>query len=475
MSRSASFALLLVPLAAACQSQRVAEPQAGASPPALVALEQTALHAEADALELWRSADFRRRLAESYVAETEIEPKLLADERKTMQEVLELIGAQKFDAAIALLTKSCNPASSAVFDFTLANLHFQQDRLEPAARSYVIAVGKYPKFRRAWKNLALIHVRLGDFATALPELTRVIELGGGDSVSFGLMGFAHSSLENHLAAESAYRMAILMDPVTRDWQLGLARSFFKQQRFADASALCENMLAKDPARAELWLLQANAYIGMAKPREAAMNFELAESLGAATTDSRNMLGDIYVNEELYDLAVASFSRALELDPKASPERAIRAAKVLSARGATTQTAELIRRIETLRADQIEASTRKDLLKLRARIAVAQGAGDEEARVLEEIVTLDPLDGEALILLGQHSARAGDAEQAVFYYERAAGLEAFEADAKVRHAQLLVGQGKYALALPLLRRAQTLKPRENIQQYLEQVERVSQGR
>lgn len=475
MSRSASFALLLLPLAAACQSQRVAEPHAGASLQVDAALEQTPRHAEADELELWNSADFRRRLAESYVAETEIEPRLLADERKTMQEVLELIGAQKTDDALALLGRKTSPASSAVFDFTLANLHFQQDRLEPAAQAYATAVAKYPKFRRAWKNLALIHVRMGDFAAALPELTRVIELGGGDSVTFGLMGFAHSNLENHLAAESAYRMAILMDPVTRDWQLGLARSFFKQQRFADASALCENMLAKDPGRAELWLLQANAYIGMSKPREAAMNFELAESLGAATTDSRNMLGDIYVNEELYDLAVESFARALERDHKASPERAIRAAKVLSARGATTQTAALINRIETLRKEQIEPATRKELLKLRARIAVAQGAGDEEARVLEEIVTLDPLDGEALILLGQHSARAGDAEKAVFYYERAAGLEAFEADAKVRHAQLLVGQGKYSLALPLLRRAQTLKPRENIQQYLEQVERVAQGR
>ncbi len=113
--------------------------------------------------------------------------------------------------------------------------------------------------------------------------------------------------------------------------------------------------------------------------------------------------------------------------------------------------------------------------MRARIAVAEGAGDEEAKVLEQIVQLDPMDGEALILLGQHAARAGDAEQAVFYYERAENIEGVEADAKVRHAQLLVGQGKYAEALPLLRRAQELKPRDNIQQYLEQVERAAQSR
>jgi hypothetical protein len=46
---------------------------------------------------------------------------------------------------------------------------------------------------------------------------------------------------------------------------------------------------------------------------------------------------------------------------------------------------------------------------------------------------------------------------------------------VRHAQLLVGQGRYAEALPLLRRAQAIKPRENVQAYIDQVERVAQAR
>ena len=132
-------------------------------------------------------------------------------------------------------------------------------------------------------------------------------------------------------------------------------------------------------------------------------------------------------------------------------------------------------ITRLRGESLATEDQKDMLKLRARLAVATGASEEEAKILQEIVAIDPLDGEALILLGQHSARGGNPEQAVFYYERAANLEKFEADAKVRHAQMLVGQGKYQEALPLLRRAQSIKPRDNIQQYLEQIERVAQGK
>ncbi len=78
-------------------------------------------------------------------------------------------------------------------------------------------------------------------------------------------------------------------------------------------------------------------------------------------------------------------------------------------------------------------------------------------------------------MGQHSNRQGDAEKAIFYYERAQSIEKFEADAKVRHAQLLVGKGKYDEALPLLRRAQTIKPRDDVQKYLEQVERIAKAR
>jgi Flp pilus assembly protein TadD len=121
---------------------------------------------------------------------------------------------------------------------------------------------------------------------------------------------------------------------------------------------------------------------------------------------------------------------------------------------------------------LEKEDQKDLLKLRARLAVAEGAGEEEARVLEEIVALDPLDGEALILLGQYHNRNNESEKAVFYFERAAAIEKYEADAKVRHAQLLVRNGKYTEALPLLRRAQQIKPRDDVQRYLDQVEQVA---
>ena len=390
------------------------------------------------------------------MAETEIEPRVTTDERDKMQKVLDLISSDQMDKAASLLEKSRGDAANALYDFMLANIYFQQEKFDQAANIYQIAVGKYPKFRRAWRNLGMIYVRQSEFQKALPALTRVVELGGGDALTYGLLGYAYSSVENNLSAESAYRMAILLDPVTVDWKMGLARSLFKQESYSQAVALCGRLITDQPDRADLWLLQANAYIWLKQPLKAAENYEFVDRLGKSTVDSLNMLGDIYTNEELFEMAVNSYIRAMEKNPKSSAERPIRAAKVLTARGALKETRHLIERIETLHGNQLGTDDHKDLLKLRARLAVAEGSGDEEARVLEEIVALDPLDGEALILLGQHSSRASETEKAVFYYERAASIEKYEADARVRHAQLLVGKGKYDEALPLLRRAQLLK-------------------
>jgi len=417
-------------------------------------------------------ARFQKRFAESYLSQTEVEPRVASNEVSQLQAVMAAIAVDAKDDARALLAKHRGPSKSAVFDFTAGNLHFQDERYEEAEVAYGVAIEKHPKFLRAYKNLGLVHVRQGEFDASAKAFTAVVELGGADATTYGLLGYSYSNTENHLSAESAYRMAVLLDPDTLDWQMGLARTFFKLERFADAASLCGTLISNAPERSDLWLLQANAYLGLQQPMKAAENYELVDRLGGSTAESLNMLGDIYVNEGLDDIAVERYIRSVALDGEGSLARPLRAARVLTARGALRESHQLIDSIASLRGDRLLPAERIDLLRIRASLAVAEGKGDEEISVLEQIVALDPLDGEALILLGQHAGRSGDTEQAVFYYERAASLEDFEADAKVRHAQLLVAEERYAEALPLLRRSLVLKPNDHVQEYLAQVERVA---
>ncbi|MFM9181045.1 MAG: tetratricopeptide repeat protein, partial [Phycisphaerales bacterium] len=97
------------------------------------------------------------------------------------------------------------------------------------------------------------------------------------------------------------------------------------------------------------------------------------------------------------------------------------------------------------------------------------------RILQEVIELDPLDGEALMLLGQHHQRGGRPDEAILFYERAARIDAFAPNAKVRIAQVYVSQERFSDALPLLRDAQAIRPREDVARYLEQVERASKAK
>jgi tetratricopeptide (TPR) repeat protein len=91
------------------------------------------------------------------------------------------------------------------------------------------------------------------------------------------------------------------------------------------------------------------------------------------------------------------------------------------------------------------------------------------------VEKNPLEGEALLMIGEYHARTGEREKAEFRFDMASKINGFEAESYVKHAQMLVGQQKYDKALELLQKAQKVKPRENVQRYLEAVQRVARAR
>ena len=121
------------------------------------------------------------------------------------------------------------------------------------------------------------------------SFTRVLTLGGGDAATYGLLGIACTNMRKYVAAESAFRMAALMEPGRIDWQMGLAETLFKQGRYADVAALTGALIDEHPERPELWILQATAYIGLGEPMRAAGAMlhrrRATETLRSASTSS----------------------------------------------------------------------------------------------------------------------------------------------------------------------------------------------
>lgn len=419
--------------------------------------------------EIWQTPGFKRAVAENWLRGSEVEPALTLREAEFRSEVLQLISDEDYGDAESRLRSL--QGSNAVWDFMLGNLLFGQGNFADAQRELAKAVAKYTKFRRAWQVLGFAQMRDGKFTSAAESLAQVVKLGGGDAQTFGFLGLAHAQGGNYAAAESAFRYTMMMDPRDDRWQQLLADVLGRQGKYADSISLIDGLLAKDRNNVELWKMQAYAFANMGETQKAATNFEIIDRLGGADYNALATLGTIYFNDELYTLAVDAYLRAIEKKDRGEHDAVLGIANRLASRSVYDEASRLIVGIEKAYADTLPQESKLEMLKLRARLAVATGATEEQIALLKEIVKQNQLDGDALIQLARYYQDKGEIEQAIFRYEQAARNPEFAADAKVLHAQLLSNNQRYAEAEPLLEAAINLKPRDDVQQLLEYVKRA----
>ncbi len=421
--------------------------------------------------DFWSSPRFLRSFVGDYGFRPEIEPRVDRHEQDLLRKVVSQAQSDHL-AAIAILDKEIKRDSSAALDFTLATLHFQNGQLTRAAEGYRSAIGKFPSFLRAHKNLGLVLLQQGHFEEATEKLLKAISLGENEGVSFVALGYCYLSLEKYASGENAYRAAILRDPDGKDAHNGLVNCLLETERHAEAAAMLDELIEKHPDHPFYWRAQTNAYVELEKTNQAAVNLETLRRLGELDVRGHLLLGDLYHNLELHHLALSAYRTALAIRGDLDAERFIRVARILVDRGSYTEGFDYLDRIEAKFKQGLSEKERLALLALRARVALARGKAEEADSYLAAILQTNPNDGQALLLRGRYFwKKKQDAVEAAFYFERAAKVDETAADALVEHAQMLAADAKYADAAKLLQRAQFIEPRDNVGRYLESVRNV----
>lgn len=434
----------------------------------IVLLTRPAAAADLDLGEIFRTPEFKARFAASYGFNSSIEPTITPEERKLLDEVAGIL-ATNLPAASLRLLNAITTNSSAALDFTLGNFLFQQNKLDDAARQYRLALQKKPEFLRAHKNLALIQFQQGDYTKSLTSLLKSVELGEVDELTYGLIGHCHFHLGHHASAEAAYRRALIFNPGNENWKQGLASSLIEQRRHAEAAAWLEELLTLKPDRADLWLAQADTYLGREDIDRAAANYELLRRMGKASAGSLLNLGDIYVNQGLPKTAVDTYLEALTKKPLPNLDRMLRVARVVLEQQHPKESARLVAALEKNYPARSE-----DLLRLKSRIAFTQGDTKAAISTLESLLEQNPTDGETLILLGDHYAanrKPENQERAALLYERASRIDDYAARAMVQQAVMLVRRNQFEKAVLLLKNAQAIAPKPNVADYLKRLTKV----
>jgi tetratricopeptide (TPR) repeat protein len=427
---------------------------------------------------VWTNPDFVDRFLGTYGVRVEAEPKISEAEAELFGELIGLIQNNQMPLAIDRLrtyiqqNTTAESYPSPALQFTLANMLLQEGQLQQAIGYYKTAIQQYPSFLRAYKNLGLAYIQQGNFEEAAPMITKAIELGDAAGDTFGLLGYCYLNLGQSGPALEAYRQATLLNPNNKEWFVGKAEALMRSDNYGEAIAAFEHLLVFDGEKPAYLTSIANAHIALGEPMEAAYILEILYREGEADVPILSLLGDIYLNALMPSLAIRPYLSTFEAQGSVSPALVVRTTKAFLQRGYYAETQSYLDRAEAyLDSDKLSDKVTTDLLNLRAELALGQGNNEKAAEILEQVIAVDPTNGNALLLLGNFNFADGNLEEAEFYYERAAKINNSAVDALIQSARLNVQLRDYAKAIRRLRDAQAIEYQQNVQNFLDAVQDV----
>jgi tetratricopeptide (TPR) repeat protein len=317
----------------------------------------------------------------------------------------------------------------------------------------------------------------------MPMLQKAIELGENSARAYGLLGYCHLLKKNAVAAENAYRQAYLMDASSRDWKLGLAQALMAQEKYPEAASMVGTLIEQNPNDKQLWLQQTSAYIAMERKDDAIVNLETLRLKGIADEANLNLLGNLHMDRNEPQLALLAYLAAMDKASVLDITRALKSARILNDYGFPDKAEQFIARIRTKTGDQLPPADLTALLLTEVRVSQAKGEADRTGALLNQLIGLNPANGEVLVELGRHKdllsrneadeeKRAALVNEARTNYQLAARIESVAYQANLALGQMLVRERRYPEALTHLQAALTLKKSESLEQYTSRVRRAA---
>ena len=416
------------------------------------------------------SPEFRARFLGSFGINAAIEPRITSADRPFYQSIAPHLQKNP-EKAIKMVLKGVNSDSNAAFDFLVGSLYYSQENYAEAERYLKQAIEKFPDFRRAHRNLSLIYIRQLGFSKAIPHLLTVIKLGGGDGQSYSMLGYSYLNQEKYISALSAYRMARMFLPDSADIRRGEAQCLLITHQLDMAIALFDELITEFPQEPDYWLFQANAYLAKQQFAEAITNLEIANSIEPGTWETHKLLADLYIGQNMVKPALLNYENALAANPNVPADNALDPLRQLIQRSLYQEAAKYLQTLDTELQSPLSQQLEIEKVILTAQLELRTGDPQKGLQQLEDILEVDPLNGEVLLTLADYKTSQSIFPEAEFYYERASSIDKFEVDALIGLARIAVQQGRFKQAIQHLSKAQNLKPRDDIKQYMTRIENV----
>ena len=416
------------------------------------------------------SAEFKQRFYGSFGINSAIEPILTQSDRPLYESIAPYL-QKKPEKAIELAKKGITKTSNAAFDYLVGSLYYIQGNYSDAGSYLNAALKKFPDFRRAHRNLALIYIQQDHYETAIKHLLRVIQLGGGDGQSYSMLAYAYLTEEKYQSALSAYQLARMFLPDSIDVRRGEAQCLLMTQQYGAAIALFDELISEHPDEQDYWLFQANSYLSQNQVDDAIANLEIAHSVAPPSASSLSLLGDMYLNEEAYGLALNNYQASLKQDPTTRPEQALKPLRRLMQLGLFDAARTYLKLIDSSLQSELSPKQTAEKTVVAAQLTIEAGNLEQGLAQLQSVLNEQPLNGDALLLIANVQLDQEAYATATFYFERATSVVEVQVEALVGLARTAVAQSRFQAALKHLQQSQRIKQRPDVAQFMASIEKV----
>lgn len=427
-------------------------------------------------LKYWKDEHFLKSFNGSYRINARIEPTVETEERLKLLDMYDLMVKGKRLSALKELQSSGLIEQSAAIAFNAGNICFELGETDEAEKYFKKALGNFPNFRRAHRNLGFVFAKKNDWGNALSSLGEAVRLGDQDGGTYGMLAYGHLSNKHYSSALQAYKMALLTEPNNPHWKIGAAKCLHEIGSNKEATSILNEINLKEPPEASYWLLLSSLQITLGEEDEAITNLELLQRIGKLSANHHLILAQLHLKTSNFSLAKPTMLKALKQKKKPSLSEAL---KVLSL---TTQKENWILAREFSAAihntfDPIPAgATLQNYNRLKAIVDInSPDTKDTGLSALEQIIKENPLDIDALITLARFHAKSGNFEKSELLYEQAAAAnESYNYSLYLELTKLYVAWERYSDALKPLDMAIKLQPSSELSLYREAVAQLTES-
>jgi tetratricopeptide (TPR) repeat protein len=340
---------------------------------------------------------------------------------------------------------------SASILYVIGHSYFSLQRYRPAEIAFRLVLDALPNHVRAHESLAMLYLQTERFADARAHLAQALALGRNTAHVHSALGYLEQKTHRYSAAADAFQKALVLAPDDRNAQRGLLHALTETREHGKARALVEQLLRQDSGDSALWLYRATITLAAGERAAALASLETALRLGDDSPANRATCIVLHIES-------GNIARAVELLRGSSIELEFslvdRALGWLENANQWEDFRVLLASVDRAAlggAEQSRLSTR------RASLALRDGNPRAASAALQEALTADPSNAQALLALGRLYRSERDYGRADLLLQRAGAYADTREAALMGRAELAIEREDFDGALTLLRDVAAANP------------------